>query len=173
MSHTPTGRRKGGQPGNTNRLRHGLYSKRLSSPETTPPNYNFQLTLYRRRLAQLLSRQEHATVRDFLSYERGILQYISLILELRRSTSLPPEALSSDLIDADGHPSYILLDNLGPDEAVASNLPLPSTYPIRTSSDPTPIPADFLLQSWIRTSNCSSTAAGAPTGSRSDHELDE
>ncbi len=172
MSNTPAGRRKGGQPGNTNRLRHGLYSKRLSSVGSTAPGYDLQIALYRRRLARLLARQEGASLRDYLSYERGILHCISMILDLKRSSALFADLLPTDLASADGHPFAELLERV-PLHGSRSDLPRPSADPIRTSSDSIPIPADFLLRSFIRTSNCSSSQSRFAPRSGSENEFDE
>ena len=34
MSRQPSGRQRGGQPGNKNRLKHGLYSKQVSQEDS-------------------------------------------------------------------------------------------------------------------------------------------
>lgn len=156
MSATSTGRRKGSQPGNTNRLRHGLYSKRLLSPESAAPSYESQLTLYRRRLAQLLTKQEHASIPDYLSYERGILHYIALILELRRSGLADTALAPADLITGDGHPSFPMIDAIEPPTHNLFASFLASLNAIRTSRRSLRNSADSLSESNIRTSNCSS-----------------
>lgn len=88
MSQPPSQRRRGAQPGNVNRLKHGLYSKRLpqhpeapSSPRTTA-DPEFEIALARVRLLQLLERQESASPDDWLSYERAVLHYLGMITSL-------------------------------------------------------------------------------------------
>ncbi len=173
MSQTSTARRKGGQPGNTNSLRHGLYSKRLLSAQAPAPSYDLQLNLYRRRLAQLLARQEHASVRDYLSFERGILQYISLILELKRWSVMDPDPSPSDLADGDGHPSSALLEDPESEDGGNTSFLARSLFPIRTSDEVAQIPAGFLLESLIRTSSCSSSISGPSAAARSENEPDK
>lgn len=82
MPRPATGRRRGGQPGNTNRLVHGLYSRRL--PPDLMPDLNprtqmdpeFEIALARIRLVGLLKAQQSASPRQFLSYERAVLAYL-------------------------------------------------------------------------------------------------
>jgi len=140
MSHPPSNRRRGAQPGNTNRLKHGLYSRRLSPPAdnqaSSPaemPDPKFQLALARRRLAQLLGQQESASPEDWLSYERGILHYLSFISSLwwKSVRHAPPKAI--DLSEHDGHPFVGMLDSLrllDPDAVADASTDL---FPIRTS----------------------------------------
>lgn len=173
MPPTSTRRRKGGQPGNTNRLRHGLYSKRLLSPAAESPSYESQLTLYRRRLAQLLARQEHASITDYLSYERGIIHYVSLILDLKRAGLTGSALAAADLAAGDGHPSRDLLDRIGLPERDGTGSSGTARYPIRTSPRLPQIPADLLLESTLRTSNCSSAFGASAARTRSDHEPNE
>lgn len=140
MSHPPTTRRRGGQPGNINRLRHGLYSRRLSTPAqdraaspTETPDPRFQLALARRRLAQLLDQQESALPHDWLSYERGIAHYLSLISSLWWKSVRPAPSNPINLSQHDGHPFVSMLESLHrlePEAAADANLDL---YPIRTS----------------------------------------
>ena len=111
MSRTPTGRRKGGQPGNTNRLKHGLYSRRLT-PDFDQLDPRFQLTLARKRLAQLLRQQESASPHDYLSYERGILHYLSLISNLWQQSVRPARSAGLDLLASDGHPFVGILESI-------------------------------------------------------------
>lgn len=88
MSRTPTGRRRGGQPGNHNRLKHGLYARQLPVQhvfrlEALGLNRNeLQLALARARLKSLLEKQAAADPREFLSYERAILHYLDYITTL-------------------------------------------------------------------------------------------
>ncbi len=136
MSHPPSTRRRGGQPGNLNRLKHGLYSRRLAS---TPADPKFELTLARRRLAQLLQKQESASLRDYLSYERGILHYLSVIIALSQSAVRsrpsaridPPQ--STDPIDGDGHPYAGIMESIRPFNTEAPGDSQASGLGIRTS----------------------------------------
>jgi hypothetical protein len=89
MAINPTPRRRGRQPGNVNGLKRERYSKRLplkpSSP-ASPPTPEFQVAVARVRLAQLLDMQSKASKREWLSYERAIFQYLSLINKLVAAT---------------------------------------------------------------------------------------
>ncbi len=85
MARKPTGRRRGGQPGNHNRLLHGLYSKRdPPGPQQAIPLLNrtdTSLALVRARLKTVLYKQA-ADPEHFLSYERATQYYFNLILRL-------------------------------------------------------------------------------------------
>ena len=84
----PTGRRRGGQPGNHNRLKHGLYA------ETVPDRHlirlhrlgldrsELPLALARARLKSLLVAQQSAPAKEFLTYERAIQFYLAHISRL-------------------------------------------------------------------------------------------
>ncbi len=133
MSHRPSVRRRGGQPGNSNRLRHGLYSRRLA-PVGGSLDADFQIALARRRLAQLLDRQEaSSSPRDFLSYERGILHYLSLIICLQESRSVPGRLTDLYPTERDGHPFVGVLDSLHLLDEDADATSEPAEKPIRTS----------------------------------------
>jgi hypothetical protein len=85
---TPTGRRRGGQPGNHNRLTHGLYAKQPDIRSTLRLerlglNRNeLTIALARVRLNELLEKQAAADPKEFLTYERAILHYLGLITRL-------------------------------------------------------------------------------------------
>ena len=127
-----TGRRRGGQPGNVNRLKHGLYSRRLPRELTALPDprtgmdLGFEIALARVRLSQLLDQQRGATPEGWLSYERAVLNYLGLISSLvgaaaRRRRREP------DLLNLlDGLPSSLR----SPDRPPAEH-----SNPIRTSVD--------------------------------------
>ena len=113
MPRRPTGRRRGGQPGNHNRLKHGLYARKLPIPqhirlETLGLNReHLTIALARARLDQLLTAQAAAPASDFLSYERAVQFYIYFITrlihrnaQLSRDTGIP----SSELSD---HPDWL------------------------------------------------------------------
>jgi hypothetical protein len=82
MSHQPSGRRRGGQPGNQNRLKHGLYSKKLSMEDTEQLESmslyltQHELALARVRLKTCLEKQLIAAPEDWLTYERAIARYL-------------------------------------------------------------------------------------------------
>jgi hypothetical protein len=88
MSRIPTGRRRGGQPGNHNRLRHGLYAGKLHLDhelrlDRLGLNRNHMtIALARVRLARLLEKQAAADPKDYLSYERAIQYYINMLARL-------------------------------------------------------------------------------------------
>lgn len=86
MPRKPSGRRPGGQPGNQNRLIHGIYSKQVSIEdsaqlETMPSDLTEQeLALARVRLKTCLDRQLSAPPEHWLTYERAIAYYLRLII---------------------------------------------------------------------------------------------
>lgn len=88
MSRKPTGRPRGGQPGNQNRLKHGLYSKQVSLEdsdllETMPVDLiEHELALARVRLKTCLDKQLSAPPEDWLTYERAIAHYLGLIVSV-------------------------------------------------------------------------------------------
>ena len=88
MSRKPTGRKRGAQPGNHNRLKHGLYAKRLPVEhelrlERLGLNRNpHTIDWIRVRLNRLLEQQEAAPAKDFLTYERAIQYYLNLLTRL-------------------------------------------------------------------------------------------
>jgi hypothetical protein len=101
MSRRPSGRHRGGQPGNHNRLKHGLYARQLPIRhelrlERLGFNRNeMTIALARVRLKQLLEKQETSDACDFLAYERAIQYYLDLITrliqrnsDLRRQTAI-------------------------------------------------------------------------------------
>ncbi|HEY5982233.1 MAG TPA: hypothetical protein VIU38_02065 [Anaerolineales bacterium] len=86
-------RRRGGQQGNTNRLVHGLYSRRLprelaalQNPRSTL-DPDFEIGLARVHLARLLDAQKAAPEKDWLAYERAIMNYLGLIISLINSAA--------------------------------------------------------------------------------------
>ncbi len=88
MPIAPFRRRRGGKPGNTNRLVHGRYSQRLPRDLTAPANPRanddpeFDIVMARVHLAQLLTAQKKAPKAQLLSYERAIIDCLGLILSL-------------------------------------------------------------------------------------------
>ena len=88
MSRNPTGRRRGAQPGNQNRLIHGIYSKQVSMEdsaqlESMPADLTgHELALARVRLKTCLDRQLTTSPEKWLAYERAIAYYLRLITSL-------------------------------------------------------------------------------------------
>lgn len=88
MPPSPSARRRGGQPGNTNRLVHGRYSHRLPRTLTWPANPRsgfdpeFEIALMRVHVSQLIERQSAAPPEHYLAYERAIFSGVGRILSL-------------------------------------------------------------------------------------------
>jgi hypothetical protein len=88
MSRQPSGRQRGGQPGNKNRLKHGLYSKQVSQEDSAElesmslDRTEHELALARVRLKTCIEKQLTAAPEDWLSYERAITHYLRLIASL-------------------------------------------------------------------------------------------
>jgi len=93
MPRSPSGRRRGGQPGNTNRLVHGLYSSRIPREISAAPDYgttsdpDFEIALARVRLVQLIRAQQAAPAGEYLTYERAVINYIGLIVSLTEAAA--------------------------------------------------------------------------------------
>ena len=102
MSRQPTGRPRGGQPGNQNRLKHGLYSKQVSIEdsdllETMSEDLNkHELDLARVRLKTCLEKQLTAAPEDWLTYERAIAHYLGLIASSIHKNALLKERGGGD-----------------------------------------------------------------------------
>ncbi len=88
MPRKPSGRRRGGQPGNHNRLKHGLYARQLPLEQELRlealglDRHHLTIALARARLNRLLVKQAAAPDRDFLTYERAVMYYLNLIARL-------------------------------------------------------------------------------------------
>ncbi len=107
MPRKPTGRRRGGQPGNHNRLKHGMYARKLPIElelwlERRGLNHNhLDIDVARARLNQLLAKQAAAPPRDYLAYERAIqyyLDHITRLLHRNARSRLKPSFASQDLL---------------------------------------------------------------------------
>jgi hypothetical protein len=131
MHPSPSRRRRGGQPGNTNRLIHGLYSRRLPRSLTWPANPRsgfdpeFEIALMRVHVSQLIERQSAAPPEHYLAYERAIFAGVGRILSLmvaggRRRRRRPN-------ID-------LLLDGLRSAIAISADAPANDSSRIRTSA---------------------------------------
>jgi hypothetical protein len=93
-----TKRKRGGQPGNHNRLKHGLYARQFPVPRLIQlermglNRSEMDIALARVRLKSLLEKQAASGPEDFLPYERAIQYYIELIGRLiHRNACLPAE----------------------------------------------------------------------------------
>ena len=81
----PATRKRGGQPGNANNLKHGLYSDLVSvrdDVELIPmprDKSDDELAFARVRLKQLVLKQRTAPEQHWLSYEKAIQHYIDRI----------------------------------------------------------------------------------------------
>jgi hypothetical protein len=93
----------------------------------------FQLALARKRLLQLVRRQEATSIHDWLSYERGILHYLALIRDLAQETLHAPLLKSIDPREHDGHPSVGMFESLSLLDAELLGDPKTDGLPIRTS----------------------------------------
>ena len=88
MTYKPTGRKSGGQPGNTNNLKHGIYSQHISvqddeQAEGMPFDINNdELTFARVRLKSCIIQQQAASPEDWLSYEKAITLYLGKIVSM-------------------------------------------------------------------------------------------
>ncbi len=172
MTHASSTRRRGGQPGNSNRLRHGLYSRRLFPDAKDPsskgaPSLRFQRDLARRRLVQLLAQQERASLRDWLSYERGILHYLKLIIALSQAANYDVDLLRQVSPRADVQTRVHAVD-----EEVSDDLPNPVGL-IRTSPEINEFSRDSSPKSPIRTVNRSSGEVSSFGQERSSDERHE
>jgi hypothetical protein len=88
MTYKPTGRKGGGQPGNKNNLKHGIYSQHISVQDVEQVDAmpldinNDELTLARVRLKDCILKQQSAPPEDWLSFEKAINAYLSKIVAM-------------------------------------------------------------------------------------------
>ena len=88
MTYKPTGRKGGGQPGNKNGLKHGIYSQHMSVQDDEQVDAmpldlnNDELTFARVRLKDCILKQQSAPPEDWLSYEKAINAYLSRIVAM-------------------------------------------------------------------------------------------
>jgi len=84
----PLPRRRGGQRGNHNALKHGIYSRHISlqNDEQLAPmsedKYPDELAMARVRLTTCLLNQAAAPPEDWLSYEKAVLHYLDKIVSM-------------------------------------------------------------------------------------------
>lgn len=87
-------RRRGGQPGNTNNLKHGIYSRHMSIQadddiQAMPDDQNRdELALARARLVACLEKQKHAPPEQWLFYERAVSQYLLAIAKFVHNNAI-------------------------------------------------------------------------------------
>jgi hypothetical protein len=102
--YKPTGRRPGAPSGNSNALKHGLYTNYISlaeqeALEVMPSDQNQdELALARVRIKMCLQKQEEASPDKWLDYERLIVAYTHLIVSLTHKNAL---------LGRDHRPGYI------------------------------------------------------------------
>jgi hypothetical protein len=87
-------RKRGAQPGNTNNLKHGIYSRHMSIQadddiQAMPDDQNRdELALARARLVACLEKQASAPPDQWLIYERSIAQYLAAIAKFVHNNAL-------------------------------------------------------------------------------------
>ncbi len=100
----PTGRKRGGQPGNTNRLVHGAYSRHISVEiehglDSMPEDQNNnELALARSRLLACMDKQQAASPGEWLSFEYAIQKYLHDISRLTHTNAILGKDRKSALI---------------------------------------------------------------------------
>ena len=93
-TYKPTGRRRGAPAGNTNALKHGIYSRHIStdeqaSIESMPSDKNAdELALARVRLNGCIQRQSECPPEQWLDYERAITHYLRIIVTLTHKNAI-------------------------------------------------------------------------------------
>jgi len=93
--HRRTGRKRGAPFGNTNALKHGLYSEYISAKEKTdledmPPDKNAEeLGIARICLKRCLQKQATAaSPEQWLDYDKQIAHYLRIIMALTHKNAL-------------------------------------------------------------------------------------
>lgn len=87
-NYKPTGRRRGAPRGNTNALKHGIYSKYISliqdaDIQLMPLDRNEnELDLARVRITTCLQKQQECPPHLWLDYERLIAHYLRIVITL-------------------------------------------------------------------------------------------
>ncbi len=93
-SHIPTCRKPGGQPGNTNALRHGFYSKSFTKAELLGLEQNVQgefvdeielARTHAARLAELLKDYKNMSLDDVVAASNALNNYLDRIQSLSRA----------------------------------------------------------------------------------------
>ncbi len=103
-----TGRKRGAQRGNTNALKHGLYSEHISSLngphgehqlDAMPPDKNdSELALVRVLLKDLLKKRETASGQEWFKYERAIEHYLDKIISMTHKNAILGRDGSTSLV---------------------------------------------------------------------------
>ena len=92
--YKPTGRKRGAPVGNTNALKHGIYSRCISVTEDEElepmplDKSQHELALTRVRLMQCIQKQQEASAGDWLAYEKAIAYYLRIIVSLTTRNAL-------------------------------------------------------------------------------------
>ncbi len=92
--YKPTGRPAGAPRGNTNGLKHGLYSHYISTSEDEEldamplDQSQHELALARVRLKLCIQKQQEAVGDDWLAYEKAIAYYLHMIVALTARNAL-------------------------------------------------------------------------------------
>ena len=100
----PKSRKVGAPVGNTNALKHGLYSRHISAQDETDlksmslDRNDQELALARVRLAQCIARQQDAPPEDWIRYEKAISHYIAIIVANTNKNAL---------LGRDSHASFV------------------------------------------------------------------
>ncbi len=90
----PVKRSVGAPLGNTNALKHGLYSQHISIQDDVElesmsfDQSQHELALARVRLKDCIARQQAAPAEDWHKYERSIGRYLSIIVNLTNKNAL-------------------------------------------------------------------------------------
>jgi hypothetical protein len=104
MPRKPSTRRRGAQPGNQNRLSHGIYARHISIEANDdirgmPEDRNQdELALARARLVACLDKQLHAPGEDWLFYEKTIAQYLLTISKFIHSNAVLGKDLKQSFV---------------------------------------------------------------------------
>ena len=94
MTYKPTGRKGGGQPGNSNALKHGVYSQLISIPDDenaetmARDNTIDELTFARVRMKTCILQQQASPPEDWLSYEKAANLYLGKIVSMIHHNSV-------------------------------------------------------------------------------------
>jgi len=92
--YKPTGRPRGAPPGNTNGLKHGIYSHYISVDEDAEldpmplDKSQHELALARVRLKHCIVQQSGSSGEDWLKYEKAIAYYLRMIVSLTHRNAL-------------------------------------------------------------------------------------
>ena len=93
-SRPRSGRKRGAQPGNTNRLLHGAYARHISVEigddiDSMSQDHNQdELALARSRLIACLERQKSAPANQWIIYERANAQYLAAISRITHQNAV-------------------------------------------------------------------------------------